>query len=214
MEATQSPHRASSPARHRWFQYRLRTLLLGALLLSVALSWLAVKVQQGRRQHEAVVLIEKRGARIAWTDPVPRGLGWLEDLAGKDCFRSIAMVGAGDTGFTDTDMVVFDILPAVNWLELDRTHVSDVGLRHVKDLRRLELLSLADTQVTDAGLVHLARLTKLVHLSLCGTRITDRGLEHLKGLHRLHSLSLDDTEVTHSGVKELQQALPGCKIGR
>ncbi len=63
-----------------------------------------------------------------------------------------------------------------------------------------------------AGLVHLTGLTKLTYLSLASHTITDAGLLHLKGLTKLTYLSLRGTKVTYAGVKQLQQALPNCKI--
>jgi len=50
------------------------------------------------------------------------------------------------------------------------------------------LLQARDSAVTDAGLLHLAKLTKLHELNLRGTGVTERG------------------------VKQIQQALPDCKI--
>ena len=45
-----------------------------------------------------------------------------------------------------------------------------------------------------------------------GYKLTDTGLVHLKGLTNLQSLSLISTKVTDAGVKDLQAALPNCKI--
>jgi hypothetical protein len=42
--------------------------------------------------------------------------------------------------------------------------------------------------------------------------VTDAGLVHLKGLTKLRALKLNGTNVTAGGVKQLQQALPNCKI--
>jgi hypothetical protein len=75
--------------------------------------------------------------------------------------------------------------------------------------------------VTDAGLKHLKGLTKLEILSLGSTsgpigntQVTDAGLENLKGLTKLKSLTLWGTRVTADGRKKLQESLPGCNIDR
>jgi len=73
-------------------------------------------------------------------------------------------------------------------------------------------VDLSDTKVSDAGLVHLKGLTKLQSLSLISTKVTDAGLVHLKGLTKLQSLNLSFSKVTDAGVKDLQTALPKCKI--
>jgi hypothetical protein len=52
----------------------------------------------------------------------------------------------------------------------------------------------------------------LKDLFLYGTKITDAGLEHLKGLSGLRGLAIWYTKVTDAGVKDLQEALPHCRI--
>jgi internalin A len=44
--------------------------------------------------------------------------------------------------------------------------------------------------------------------------VADAGLVHLKGLMSLSRLHLYRTMVTDAGVKELQSALPKCKISK
>ena len=46
------------------------------------------------------------------------------------------------------------------------------------------------------------------------TSTADAGLKELKDLKQLTSLHLGGTGVTDAGVKELQAALPHCKIHR
>jgi hypothetical protein len=65
--------------------------------------------------------------------------------------------------------------------------------------------------VTDAGLKALA-LLNLKSLDLDNTQVTDAGLKALVPLKTLTFLSLLGTKVTNDGVKELQKALPKCKI--
>ena len=49
-------------------------------------------------------------------------------------------------------------------------------------------------------------------LNLLNTGVTDAGLKELAVLTKLTSLDLSQTKVTADGVKELQKALPKCKI--
>ncbi len=43
--------------RRRWYQYSLRSLLVLTLLVSVGMSYVAVRMQRARRQKEAVEAI-------------------------------------------------------------------------------------------------------------------------------------------------------------
>jgi len=83
---------------------------------------------------------------------------------------------------------------------------------HLKELTHLEVLGLRGAKVTDAGLKDIRGLASLVDLDLGDTGVTDDGLVHLKGLTNLDRLNLDGTQVTDEGLKNLQQALPKCKI--
>ena len=73
-------------------------------------------------------------------------------------------------------------------------------------------MGLDKSAVTDAGLRSLSHLTRLRTLSLPGTKITDAGLEHLKRLPNLTDLFLPSTELTKAAVDELRAAMPKCHI--
>jgi hypothetical protein len=115
---------------------------------------------------------------------------------------------------TDAVLIHLKVLTNFEQLNLGSTKVSDAGLVHLKGLTNLKTLNLGYTQVSDAGLVHLKELTDLQMLYLDGTKVTDAGLVHLKGLTGLQTLYLRVTNVTAAGVKDLQAALPNCKITR
>jgi hypothetical protein len=66
--------------------------------------------------------------------------------------------------------------------------------------------------VTDTGLAHLQELKKLVYLYLHGTHVTDSGLTHLKGLTQLIGLDLRNTKVTAKGLADFHAAVPRCKV--
>jgi hypothetical protein len=65
----------------------------------------------------------------------------------------------------------------------------------------------------DAGLKHLRNLNKLEELHLCGHRgITDAGIEHLEKLSRLKQVKLNGTKVSNKGGERLKRALPKAQI--
>ena len=52
--------------KRRWYQYSLRTLLIFVTLFAVACSWFTVKLNQARKQREAVEALTKLGCRIGY----------------------------------------------------------------------------------------------------------------------------------------------------
>jgi len=92
------------------------------------------------------------------------------------------------------------------------SNVTDDDLTHLRGLPNLESVEIHSPKITDAGLGHLKTLTALKELDLRSTNVTDAGLEHLKVLIELKTLNLHETKVTLEGVKELERALPQCRI--
>jgi hypothetical protein len=56
----------SPKRRRRFLQFSVRTLLVFVLLVSIGMSWFAVKMQKARRQREAVEAIVKAGRLVAY----------------------------------------------------------------------------------------------------------------------------------------------------
>lgn len=63
---------------------------------------------------------------------------------------------------------------------LNRTGISDKGLRPLKYLPTVKVLNITGTGVSDAGLVYLKELTQLEHLYPDQTDISDAGIASLK----------------------------------
>jgi Leucine Rich repeat len=187
------PPKAEPPKRkRRWYQFRLRTLMIVTLICAIPCAWLGRKIEQKRREREVVEAIRALRGYV-WYDydyhnVGPSGPAWLRRLLGANYFSEV-------------DAVVFNIL-----------RVSDADLVHLKGLPQLHVLDLSGTQVTDDGLMYVNGLTTLQHLDLSNTRITDAGLVNLKGLAELQCLLVQDTQVTHAGVEGLGKALPNCRI--
>jgi hypothetical protein len=71
-------------------------------------------------------------------------------------------------------------------------------------------MSLQRTLITDEGLRHVARLPNLRRLALDGNDISDAGLSHLGGCPKLEMLSLNEAEVTFVGFGHLSK-LPNLR---
>lgn len=110
--------------------------------------------------------------------------------------------------FGDAELAALaPLAPAVEWLDLGATAVTDQGLAALAPMRRLARLHLDQTAVTDAGLARLDGLKHITYLNLRGTAVTDHGIAGLKSLPRLRSLYVWQTAVTADAVKALGDAL-------
>jgi hypothetical protein len=55
METASAPNVAKSKSGRRWWQFSLRTLLIGVVVLSLPLGWLARQVQIIRYRHALAI---------------------------------------------------------------------------------------------------------------------------------------------------------------
>ncbi|MCA8972604.1 MAG: hypothetical protein KDC95_22645 [Planctomycetes bacterium] len=102
--------------------------------------------------------------------------------------------------------------PALVWLNLGRTAVSDEGASVLAGFGELRRLQLQGTAITDRALDSVGKLAKLEYLNLYGTSITDAGLERLAGLTALTRLFVWQTKVTEAGARKLAEAIPALEI--
>jgi hypothetical protein len=182
--------------KRRFLRFSLRTLLVSVVVLSVPLGWFAMQIERARRQREAVRAIVEVGGTVTYTlradepelwagcekEPIPT---WLP---GRVC-----EVTVHGRDFRDNDM--------------------ERLVAHLVNLPNLRVLCVNRTQITDDGLKHLAVLNTLEKLNLNDTKITDEQLMCLSQLTDLEVLSIGGTQVTEEGIERLQQALPNCDIG-
>jgi hypothetical protein len=188
------------------------------LVLTALCIWLGVKVNQARRQKEAVEALQELGATVRYahqrddTNPTEfdrsKNLGvpdWLRRLAGDDFFQTVALIQLPET-VTDQDLVHLAALPHVECLIFSQESyqeiaVTDAGLDHLPRPDRLVSLAAANTLIGDAFLKRLTGATGLKTLHLSGTRVTDKGLQSLPRLPKLKYLGLSYTPVSDAGLK-------------
>lgn len=127
--------------------------------------------------------------------------GGLSHLPARD---SIRILWIGGPLVTDESLAQLDQLSNLSDLSIgDSRGITDAGMAHIANLRRLESLSIAKIPITDQGLQHLSSLTRLRSLTLRGEGVSDAGMQHIAQLTELVSLRLGETNVGDTGVTHL-----------
>ncbi len=194
-------------SRRKTWQFSLRTLLLFVLVASIAMSWIAVRMERARRQAKAVKGISGRPSYRPNEPPVPR---WLAELLGKDFFCEVVAANIAH----DQTMSSLRDLPGLERLSIDYMACTDASMTHLRGLKRLRELSItafqfiswrsdAQPRITDEGLRHLSGLRSLERLDIQSPVITDVGVENLKGLTQLRSLAFYSPKITDAGLAHL-----------
>ena len=189
-------------------------------LVESGMSWFAKRVQQARRQRDAVIAIKDGSAlcnvyydyqldssgkeirNAERLDPV-----WLRELVGDDFFVNVVSISVG----RDCDMKRLKDLPHVQNLDLFNSYVTDDGLAQLENMTQLKTLRIENAPVTDAGMKYLEPLTQLHTLRLNWLPVTDAGLVHIKKLSQLRDLQLVGSKVSDVGLENLR-ALPQLEM--
>ena len=157
-------------------QFRLRTLLLAVTIIAVLLGWrLHVWRAEQDQQRKAMAEIQARGAETSvtfdsWAEAIALGGRKAENFVSFDIIQ-----------LTNDDLKLLEHAPLTRSLVVVGSQITDEGLAHLKNLKRLEFLDLKKNKgLTDAGLIHLEELTNLKELILIGTQVTPAGIQKLQ----------------------------------
>jgi internalin A len=139
---------------------------------------------------------------------------WIDDIGGaviRDAQGAVTGVDLRGTWVTDTDLRRLTRLPALNYLNLSLTHITDQGMQELKALRGIVELNLYFAEyVTDEGLAAIKEWKKLRKLNVHGTKISDTTLEHISGITTLESVNVGSAMLTDVGLERLT-TLPNLK---
>lgn len=208
---TESQTNANAPkAKLRWFQFRLRTLLVITALVALGCGTLGLKWKvQWQRNAFAGKLREELGAQaqfhVYW-DEVSRWSSRPKHVMFRIRFSGVKQIRVSFVRGTLNDEQLARVQPllgSVEYLDLGHTQVTDHGLKYVGRMTRLTHLELGDTAISDDGTRHFSGLTELKILGLDGTGISGAGIEHLSNLTKLEVLSLGATRVGDAALAHL-----------
>lgn len=215
----------------RWPRFRLRSLLIAAVLTSLGCGWLANVAVRAQRQREAVLKVESLGGQVSYEMDTPDwsrlsnrrnraampppGPPILGRLLGDDAFARVESVSLSYHRIrrSDDDLALLAHLPHLKSLSLDYHNVTDASIEHVARLPELRKLQLEGANADDTTLMRLSSCVSLEELQLDNTRITEAGLEHLKNLQQLRVLSIDGARLHDDGLATLE-GLPKLEVLR
>jgi len=193
--------------RRRWFQFSLRTALAGTFLWAVVLGLWSVYLAPFQRQKAAIVRLRERGIP-RWTydrsAQLPRWIAWI---LGDESFNQAARGVWLPEGIGDEDLAEMEAdlasLPWLRDLEIQNSHVTDEGLRHLARLVTIENLHIYGAAVRGEGFRHLAGFGRLRMVTTQRTPLSDEALYWLGRHPTLEALALEDTELTNGGLLHL-----------
>jgi hypothetical protein len=191
---------AKSPKpRRRWFQFSLRTLLVGTVLLSCAFAFYKEIFYRVHQQRRLISKIEKIGGRVGYDDPYrraverkldPPGSPFVRWLVGNDAYASVEHIDLRQSGATDKDLDTLTEFPKLNAVSIDNRFTQN-GLISLAKNQNLSTIVIYDMYFDEPGLKPLASLNKLKSLHLLGTSVDDRSLRNLGTLTNLEFMQLN-----------------------
>ncbi len=184
-------------------RYSIRTFFLAVAILAVSFT-----VYSHTRAVNRFELQTADNLR----DRFPGGVLMFEESDSWFPKQRVESICLGAKGLTDEDLRRICQLREIRALRIGRSDVTDEGLKSLENLHKLEVLSLTSAPISDAGVESLARLPQLRTLILQKTQITDASIPQLSKLVRLERLNVRKTMLSPDGLKQLQAALPACKI--
>lgn len=118
------------------------------------------------------------------------------------------------TALANNDLIsVGDYLSGIKQFQVFDMVVDDEGIRYLSELTSLKLLFLEKTLITDQGMRDLSYMPRLESLTISAP-ITDKGLIHLKNMKSLKFLQIASPHITDKGIDRLKRSLPALQSVR
>ena len=126
----------------------------------------------------------------------------------------LRMVNLLGNELTDQEFGTLAGMPAIEALAMDCESLTGAAFETVATFPKLRTLITRSFDPGDQGVAHLAKCPNLEQLWLSGVGISNASVAVLKQLTQLRDLALIETSITDAGQRELEAALPDCKIDR
>lgn len=138
----------------------------------------------------------------------------LNDAGAKNLchLKGLEILWMGENNISDEGLSGLRDLPNLKKLDLSTSNIRGPGLEHLLTLPALEELNLAGNPIGNSALRCIYRMKTLRDLDLSATRIDNAAVEDLIALRQLTSLRLRRSLIEDEVIKELEVAMPECRI--
>ncbi len=102
--------------------------------------------------------------------------------------------------------------PNLNYLYIQKTNLTDDGLKWVLKMPHLHKLDVDDNGITDAALPYIKQLKELKEISLKRTKFSTRGLMELKALTQLQDIYFSKKQLSPADIKQLAAVLKHTQL--
>jgi hypothetical protein len=192
----------------RLFQFGLGTVFVVLTILCISLGILTNRVH---RQQRAVAAIEKVGGTVGYArsiiydargEPLLPSWNRFKTWLGPDWFESVCEVTLWDKGCNDATLEYVKELPDLRWLSCHPWYAEPpvIGIPVRSSIRQ-------PPGITDVGVKIIASLKRLERVRLYGNQVTDIGLGYLHHHPALRSVAVDRSCVTDEGFRALMETL-------
>ena len=221
-------------------RFRLRTLLLLLTAVGVWLGLTVEQARRQRQAVTAILsaggtIKYVHDEHFDLPQSAPPGPRWLRRLIGDEfffhvdgvifresrakpsdlvhlkTFRKLRLLSLAGIKVSDDDVRnVVAHHPALIWLDLGDTGVSDKALAYLAPLK-LTWLGLSGNELSDASLVHLRAFPGISVLVLGRNKLRGDGLAHLAAMRKLKTLNLSENPLQAEALRQVSK-LGGLEV--
>jgi len=116
------------------------------------------------------------------------------------------------TGISDAALEVLSQMPHLVAVSVDSMQATQIGIAHLAKCPKLEILNLHDAN--DDNVAQLRQLPRLDFLTLQNAQLTKKSLTSFKAIPKLSLLTFIDCDLSDEHLAQLQTALPTCQVQR
>ena len=118
--------------------------------------------------------------------------------------KQIRTIWLEKTKISDEGLKEFKRVATPLILHLGQTSISDPGVKYLSDTP-VFILDLTDDNITDLAIPEFVKIRDLTGLMLIRSKITDKELKHFAKIKTLKNLNLNYTKITDKGIADLSE---------